>query len=534
LKKTDVHELRARLSAPDGDWPRRQWALFDVREPGESQMGHIPGATFLPRRMIEYRLPELMSSKSTPVILYDSGDDGDSRGARAAETMSELGFGDVTLLEGGAAAWKAAGFELATGWNVPSKDFGEQVLTTTDVPYLHSDEVAARLAAGENIGVFDVRTPDEYREASIPGSVCAPSFEWAMHLKDLAVKYDTIVVHCAGRTRSIIGAATAIALGLDQVRVLENGTMGWQLADRELALGQTHTLGEPSAESRELSRQRARILAEDAGAAFVPADTARAWFGTREQVSLNIFDTRDLKSYMSAHIPGAISLPGGQACQRADDFAAVPGARLLFVDDDDARAALSAYWFRRMGFPDVSVLDRGMPGWLEQGYPSEQGRGRPVPLGLNAAESATQAIDPATLTAALDSDAPPLLVDVGTSKHFSAGHILGAVWLPRGNVEDRIAALADTDTPIVIAARDPAQAAFAAASLVADGYSDVHRLALPASQWKEFFTLETGAPKSGEGVNDTLAIPYRQNKARMREYLEWEEKLGQKYKSTPQ
>jgi len=528
----DVHELHGRLSAPGGDWPHRQWALFDVREPGESQRGHIPGATFLPRRMIEYRLQELVPTTATPVILYDSGQASDSRAARSATTITALGFTDITCLEDGTAAWEAAGFEIATGWNVPSKDFGEQVITTTNVPYLHADELADRLAAGENIGIFDVRTPAEYREASIPGSICAPSFEWTMHLKDIADKYDTIVIHCAGRTRSIIGAATAGVLGLENIKALENGTMGWQLANRELALGQSHSLGTPSTESRQLSRQRSRRLAMDAGAAFLPPETAHGWTVEREHVPLYIFDTRDLDSYMTAHIPGAISLPGGQACQRADDFAAVPGARLLFVDDDDARAALSAYWFRRMGFPDVSVLDGGMPGWLKLNYPSVPGRGRHEPLGLDSAILATQEIEPAALATALSSEAPPLVIDVGTSKHFADGHIRGAIWLPRGNVEDRIAEFADTATPIVVTARDPAQAAFAAASLAAEGYRNVRRLPLPGKDWKETLPTDSGAPENGDAPNDTLAIPYRQSKARMREYLEWEEQLGQKYKNT--
>ncbi|WP_459655385.1 rhodanese-like domain-containing protein, partial [Achromobacter xylosoxidans] len=48
----------------------------------------------------------------------------------------------------------------------------------------------------------------------------------------------TIVVNCAGRTRSIIGAQTLINLGVpNPVYALENGTQGWYLADFELDHG---------------------------------------------------------------------------------------------------------------------------------------------------------------------------------------------------------------------------------------------------------------------------------------------------------
>ncbi|WP_373086624.1 rhodanese-like domain-containing protein [Sneathiella sp.] len=531
MKTINAHELYKRMQAPEGTWPHRQWALFDVREPGESQNGHIPSATFLPRRMLEYRLPELLSTKATPVILYDSGQADDSRAKLAAQSMDDFGYTDVTGLDRGAAAWQSAGHELATGWNVPGKDFGERQLAVSNVPYLSPDELADRLAQGEKIGIFDVRTPGEYRESSIPGSISAPSFEWASHIKDIADTYDTIIIHCAGRTRSIIGAATACALGIDNIHSLENGTMGWILADRELAKGQDGILGTPSDKSRRYAQQRSRQLADESGAAYIAADTLRNWSNDRSHTPVYIFDTRDMDAYTAGHIPGAISLPGGQACQRADDFAAVPGSRIVFVDDDDARAALSAYWYCRMGFPNVSVLDQGMPGWLQMQYPIETGRGRSALLGLESAERATQAYDAVAFAKVLDLEKPPLVIDVGTSEQFAACHIRGAIWIPRGSLEDKINDYANTSTPLVLTARDPNQSTFAAASLVAKGFTDVRRLLVPGKDWHQSLSTETGLPEGMASTQDTLAIPYLQNKARMREYLEWEEKLGQKHKS---
>ncbi len=53
---------------------------------------------------------------------------------------------------------------------------------------------------------------------------------WAEELRNKPA----VIVNCAGRTRSIIGAATLRRLGLTNVRALSNGTMGWLLAGYEL------------------------------------------------------------------------------------------------------------------------------------------------------------------------------------------------------------------------------------------------------------------------------------------------------------
>ena len=68
---------------------------------------------------------------------------------------------------------------------------------------------------------------------TIPGSICCPNGELGYRVHDLVPDESTpIVVNCAGRTRSIIGAQTLINLGLkNPIYALENGTQGWYLED---------------------------------------------------------------------------------------------------------------------------------------------------------------------------------------------------------------------------------------------------------------------------------------------------------------
>ena len=80
--------------------------------------------------------------------------------------------------------------------------------------------------------VLDSRPFDEYQRVSIPTAVNVPGAELALRIHDLAPSPQTlVVVNCAGRTRSIIGAQSLINAGVpNKVVALRNGTMGWTLA----------------------------------------------------------------------------------------------------------------------------------------------------------------------------------------------------------------------------------------------------------------------------------------------------------------
>src|ERR671928_964149 len=80
--------------------------------------------------------------------------------------------------------------------------------------------------------LMDSRPFDEYQRVSIPTAVNVPGAELVLRVRDMAPKPDTlVVVNCAGRTRSIIGAQSLINAGLpNPVVALRNGTMGWTLA----------------------------------------------------------------------------------------------------------------------------------------------------------------------------------------------------------------------------------------------------------------------------------------------------------------
>jgi rhodanese-related sulfurtransferase len=228
------HIDAATLKAWLGD--DREIALIDVSEHGQYGSGHPFFAVSLPYSRFELGLAALVPNPAVRLVLCDQGD---GVAVRAAARAAAEGYYQLHILDGGKEAWRRAGYALYAGVNVPSKTFGELVAHERRTPCISAAAVQAMRDARDNFVIVDGRPFAEYRKMSIPGAICCPNGELALRIEEIAPDPGTkIVVNCAGRTRSIIGAQTLLDLGIpNQVFALENGTQGWYLAGLELEHG---------------------------------------------------------------------------------------------------------------------------------------------------------------------------------------------------------------------------------------------------------------------------------------------------------
>ena len=102
----EVDASRARDLIAEGET-----AVVDVRERGEWDEGHLPGAVHVPRGNLESRIEAAVPDKARPVLLYCAAG---NRSAFAAKSLEELGYTNVVSLAGGFTDWKRNGlpFEI--------------------------------------------------------------------------------------------------------------------------------------------------------------------------------------------------------------------------------------------------------------------------------------------------------------------------------------------------------------------------------------------------------------------------------------
>jgi rhodanese-related sulfurtransferase len=506
-------------------------ALVDVREHGEYNLAHIPGASSVPRRQLEARVGRLVPFRGVDVVVCD---DTGRRAALAARTLERMGYRRVAVLQGGVNRWASENRPTEWGMNVPSKDFGEKVEVQHHVPTIDADELARRQQRGDALLIVDTRTPEEYRRFCIPGGRSAPGGELALRIHDLARERPgaTIVVNCAGRTRSIIGARILQRMQLPNVVSLRNGTSGWVLAGLELERGADRVaLPAPSPEGQAAAETfAARVAAED-GVRMLPVDELPALMKRAGDETVYLVDVRTREEYVAGHVPGFWWMPGGQAVQRADDTVAVRNGLVVFCCDGMVRAALTASWYRQMGFPSVYAVAGGTSAWVAAGRPLAPGADEPVEPLVAEARARARSIAPAELASRLASPRPPLVLYVDSSDRFAAGHVPGARWLPRGWLELRLAETApDPATAVVVTDDEGGDAPLAAATMLEQGYAAVTVLAGGTEAWRrDGQRVEQGLTGVLRPPDDVVPAGPDRNFADMINYLRWEEKLGHKY-----
>jgi rhodanese-related sulfurtransferase len=518
-------QVRAELLA------RREIALLDVREEDSHAQAHPLFAANLPASRIELDAYTKLPRREVPIVVLDDGEDGAGLAEVAAARLRRLGYADVAVLAGGVKGWREAGGELFRDVNVPSKAFGELVEAERHTPSLTAQELKASLDAGENVVVLDARRFEEYRVMTIPGSISVPGAELVLRVRELAPDPATrIVVNCAGRTRSIIGAQSLINAGVpNPVAALRNGTIGWTLARQDLEHGQSRTYQAPASPAYlPQAAREARALADRAGVQRADPKTLAALRADTQRTTY-FLDVRSPAEFAQGRLPGFRSAPGGQLVQETEQFAPVRGARFVLADlggeagdgDGNVRANMTASWLRQMNH-EVYVAD----GLLPEDFTGSGDWKAPLPP-----LPATEQVDAATLAGWLAAEPQATVVlDLTTSANHARSHIAGAWFALRSDLANAIAALpADVKASVqryVLTCGSSLLALFAAEDLKA--LTDLPVLVLSGGNaaWVAAgYATESGLERQLSPAIDRYRRPYEGTDNpvdAMQGYLDWE------------
>lgn len=502
------HTLKSMLS--DGG----EIALVDLREELIFSQRHLLWARSIPLSRLELNFARLVPRRGTRIVLCD---DDDGLAERAAVILGQAGYTDIARLDGGVAAWADAGYEVFSGVNVPSKAFGEFVEHECGTPSISADELNDLMRTGADIVVLDSRPFEEYQRVSIPTATSVPGAELVLRLHDLAPSpASMVVVNCAGRTRSIIGAQSLINAGVpNKVVALRNGAMGWNLSGLTCEHGRDKRAGAVSATGLAFARAAAARVARHFGVEHIDHATIEHWRTQAHERTLYLFDVRDPAEYAAGHVAGALSAPGGQLVQATDQYVGTLGARIVLVDNAQVRAVMTASWLRQMGLSDVYVL-------VEQGTeiapPANPIIGTPAP--------AQAQIDCEAL-AALLARGDATVVDFSPSPHYREAHIPGAWFAIRARLAQALANI-PVRGALVLTCENGALASLAVAEARALTAHDVRCLTGGNAAWQAGGHPLSQEARMADDAVDVWLKPYERSgdtRGAMSEYLSWETDL---------
>lgn len=350
LPKISVQQLAEAIQAPE------ELAVLDPRDHNAYHAGHIFWAASLRPENAESEAHKLVPRRSARIVVTD---DGNGEGRELHGVLKQNGWTDIGLLDGGTQAWIEKGYEVYSGVNVPSKLFGELVERHYQTPHVQAQQLSEWISQGRELLILDSRTQREFNRMNIPGGRSCPGGELVYRIFDLLKENTTVVVNCAGRTRSILGTASLIRAGIpNPVVALENGTMGWELAGLQLENGSTTVVGPPSESAQQKAAAAAQQITDRFGVTRVTESTLQSWQSDTLR-TLYLFDVRSPSEYERGHRRHFRNAPGGQLIQATDEYVATRGARIVLTDDDLTRATVTASWLLEMGW-EAYVYEAGL------------------------------------------------------------------------------------------------------------------------------------------------------------------------------
>ena len=489
----------------------KEIAFLDIREHGQYGEGHPFFCVNAPYSVLEKRVPYLVPSLHTRCFLMDNND---GVAQKAAKILKDIGYQNIKVLKDGVQGWTAAGFNLFKGVNVLSKTFGELVEHENATPSISAQELKAMIDDDtQPLLILDGRPANEYNKMSIPTAISCPNAELAYRLP-MMLDSDTtpIVVNCAGRTRSIIGAQSMRNTDiLNPIFALRDGTQGWRIAGFELNHGSLpETLVDLSQTAYDNAKLQAIKLQQRYGLNSITQETLLNWQKDTKRTTF-LIDIRTIEEFEQAHIAGARHAAGGQLVQATDEYIGVRGARIILSDDAQLRATNTAIWLKGMGH-EVYILDVDARSGVSKKEPENS-------------ISIHKSIDIKNIKELLKQGA--VLFDASRGMQYRTSHIADAKWITRS----RLASVGDIkDHDVIIVGRQDAILSGIELELKSLGINKAHIWLSTPQDWKQAgFTIvaSPSSPTEEECIDHLFFVHDRHdgNLDAARRYLEWEKGL---------
>jgi rhodanese-related sulfurtransferase len=365
---------------------------------------------------------------------------------------------------------------------------------------LTPDGLAALMAGDAPHAVLDVRERGAYERGHVFRSTSLPRRQLAMRVPALITAPATpIAVIDAEGALAPLAAATLAEMGYTDVRVLEGGLAAWRATGRPLVQG-------VNVPSKVFGEHALHVMKTPQ---IAPHDLA----GRIERGDdLLVVDSRTAEEYARGHVPGAISVPGGELVPRIGELVERPSTTIVVHCGGRTRSYIGAESLRRMRLPNpIVALENGTMGWELAGLTLERGATRSAPSpGVRsralaastaarvASEDCIRFVEPDTVAAlwAARRERNVYLVDVRTADEYASGHVAGAVWAPGGQAvqatDDYFAVRA---AAFVFVCDGGGRAVMTAAWFQKMGFPDVAVLAGGVPAWRAHGgAVETGHP----------------------------------------
>lgn len=192
-----------------------------------------------------------------------------------------------------------------------------------------------------------------------------------------------------------------------------------------------------------------------------------------------LLDTRSKEAYISKHVPGSVHLPADNQFSNRVGFVLSPEFSLILIVDSEADYLQVVYSLARVGYEKVA-------GYLVENLDAWEAMGLPVASG-DIEDITPDELHELLLTG---NDSKPVVLDVREAWEYAQGHVPGAILIPLGQLDYRIADL-DPEKPVAVICATGNRSQSGAALLGQKKFRKIYNVMQGTSGWvRRGFSLE--------------------------------------------
>ena len=317
-------------------------SFLDIRERKEYVHGFAFGSVNCPFSKFKYLIKELVPDVNTTLILI--GIKNINQKTRIQKILKKLKYRRSFIIKGDYKIWKKNKFPLWAGEYTFSKAFGEWIEITSNIKNLYAKELYKIHKKNHNYLQIDARPKKEFEKFSLPQSVQCSGGELPCYINNTENLRKNYIVHCAGRTRSIIAYQTLKDFNFKNKKyVLNGGTQNWVLNgfDRKFK-------NQSKITSIKINYKNDFKLANSIAKKFKIPSTQ---IMNKETNCYNFQINSEIKNFKK--IPGWKQVNATTLIQSTDKFISSTNTKILIFSNIPSSAVFTVIWLRRMGYQAI-------------------------------------------------------------------------------------------------------------------------------------------------------------------------------------
>jgi rhodanese-related sulfurtransferase len=215
--------------------------LIDVRSQSEYESGHIRGSLHVPGGQAVQRADDFIAVRNGKIIFISNDS---ARAVMAAYWYQQMGFRDVSVLQGGVREWMGNGQPLVGG--APYTEPLGFEAARSKAKLIQPMELDQRLQGASPL-VLDVGASLDFEAAHIPGAQWISRGWVDIKLPErFPDRGQPIVITCPDGQQSVLAARALAKLGYRNVSVLDGGLRAWAAAGHQTEKGLDSCLVQPN------------------------------------------------------------------------------------------------------------------------------------------------------------------------------------------------------------------------------------------------------------------------------------------------